>query len=81
MPLLKIADKTMASAPAEVAGEGAEAPPDPGNPSQGTGDGCDVHMEEAQGRAHPNEGDSEYHVSEVLADEARAASERAEGDR
>ena len=71
----------MASTPAEVAGEGAEAPPDPGNPSQSAGDGCDVNMEEAQGRAQSNYGESEYHISEVLADEARAPSERAEGER
>ncbi|CAL8465841.1 g5377 [Coccomyxa elongata] len=68
----------MASPPAEVAGEGADAHPAPGNPFQDPGDGCDVHMEEAQGRAHLDEGESDYHVFEFLADEARAASERAE---
>ncbi|CAL8466692.1 g6228 [Coccomyxa elongata] len=38
-------------------------------------------MEEAQEQASPDEGESDYHVSEVLAAEARAASERAEGER
>ncbi|CAL8460913.1 g444 [Coccomyxa elongata] len=71
----------MASTPADVAGEGAKAHPDPGNPSQVPGDGHDVHMEEAQEQASPDEGESDYHVSEVLAAEARAASERAEGER
>ncbi|BDA42051.1 hypothetical protein COCOBI_02-8520 [Coccomyxa sp. Obi] len=71
----------MTSTLAEVAGEGAEEHSGPGNPPQGNGDTGDVQMDEAQELAGPNQGESDYHVSELLAEEARAASEHAEGER
>lgn len=71
----------MASTPAGDAGEGANADPGSGNLSQGVLDDCDVHMEEAPVQSRPDEGESDYQVSDVLAEEARAASELAEVER
>ena len=71
----------MASEPAEVPGEGADAQSGPGYPSQGNKDTADVQMAEAAELTSTVLGESDYHVSEAMADEARAAIRQADGER